>query len=151
MRAAVYLLAAVLTACSVHAVLAKPVQVQGAQSTARATSPLDFSVFRTQIEPIFLKKRPERARCYVCHSQGTPWRLQELSPGAASWNEEQSRLNFASVQRLVVPGNPKASRLLRMPLVEEAGGIHFHPGGKHWDSLDDPEVKILAAWIARAK
>ena len=120
-------------------------------STAAASSSLDFEYFRTKVEPIFLNKRPERARCYVCHSQATAFRLQALPAGTASWTEAQSRMNFEAVQRLVVPGNPRASRLMRMPLVEEAGGIHFHPGGKHFNSLEDPEAQILAAWIRGAK
>jgi hypothetical protein len=103
------------------------------------------------VQPIFLHKRPERARCYVCHSQGTPLVLEELSPGATAWNEEQSRKNFQTIRRVVVPGNVRASRLLMMPLAEEAGGISFHPGGKHWMTQDDPEFKTLAAWINGAK
>ena len=125
-----------------------------AQQPAPATAglpTLDFQYFKTRIQPILLQKRPERARCYVCHSQGTPLVIQELSPGATMWNEEQSRKNFDIIRRVVVPGNVKASRLLTMPLAEEAGGISFHPGGKHWDSQDDPEFKILAAWVNGAK
>ena len=79
--------------------------------------------------------------------QGTNFRLQELSPGATTWTEAQSRKNFEQVQRLVVPGNPAASRLLLMPLAEEVGGIHFHPGGKHFLSLTDPEWKGMADWV----
>jgi hypothetical protein len=125
-----------------------------AQQPAPATAvlpALDFQYFRTRIQPILLQKRPERARCYVCHSQGTPLVIQELSPGATMWDEEQSRKNFEIIRRVVVPGNVKASRLLMMPLAAEAGGIDFHPGGKHWDTPDDPEFKILAAWVNGAK
>jgi hypothetical protein len=34
-----------------------------------------------------------------------------------------------------------------MPLAHEAGGTEFHPGGKHWDSQNDPEWKTLADWV----
>lgn len=108
---------------------------------------LDFQTYRTTIEPIFLAPRGDHARCYACHSQGTPLRLQELSPGATSWTEEQSRVNFAAVQRVVVPGQPTLSPLLVMPLAHDAGGTEFHPGGKHFLSMDDPEVKTIVAWI----
>ena len=123
------------------------------QGTAPATGPrgLDFETFRTQVQPIFLNKRGEHARCYACHSQGTPLRLQQLSPGATSWSEEQSRANFQAMQRVVVPGQPKLSRLLLMPLAHEAGGTEFHPGGKHFMSMDEPEVKTLVAWITNVK
>ena len=34
-----------------------------------------------------------------------------------------------------------------MPLRWEAGGTTFHFGGKHWDSVNDPEWQTLAAWV----
>jgi hypothetical protein len=58
------------------------------------SSALDFEVFRTRVEPIFLAKRPGHARCISCHATGTPMRLQPLSRGATMWSEEQSRKNF---------------------------------------------------------
>ncbi len=112
---------------------------------------LDFEGFRTRVEPIFLKKRDGHARCVVCHTRATtPFRLQPLSPGSTSWNDEESRRNFEAAGRLVVPGEPLASRLLTMALAEEAGGAAFHPGGKHWESQDDPEWRILADWASAA-
>jgi hypothetical protein len=108
---------------------------------------LDYELFKTRVQPIFLDKRAGFARCYVCHSQGTPFRLQALSASSASWSEEESRKNFDAVQRLVVPGDPASSRLLMMPLATEAGGDPFHPGGKRWTSKDDPEWQMLAAWV----
>ena len=103
------------------------------------------------MQPIFLYKRKGLARCYVCHSQGTTFRLQPLAAGSASWSEEESRRNFDAARRLVIPGNPHASRLLTMPLAAEAGGVPFHPGGKHWTSQDDPEWQVLAAWVRGGK
>ena len=114
---------------------------------ALLTPELDFEAFKTRVQPVFLAKRKGLARCYVCHSQGTTFRLQPLSPGSTSWTDDESRKNFAAVRRLVVPGDPNASRLLMMPLAADAGGVAFHPGGKHWTSQDDPEWKTLAAWI----
>jgi hypothetical protein len=127
--------------------------LRGQETATAATGPrgLDFQAFRTKIEPIFLARRGDHARCYACHSQGTPLRLQEMSPGATSWTEDQSRKNFAAMQRVVVPGQPKLSRLLLMPLAHEAGGTEFHPGGKHFNTMDDAEVKTLVAWISDVK
>jgi hypothetical protein len=124
-----------------------------AQSPASAApaAALDFEFFRTKVQPIFLNHRKGLARCYACHSQGTPFRLQLLPPGSTSWDEQQSRLNFQAASRVVVPGNPVASRLLTMPLAEDAGGVPFHPGGKHWASQRDPEWQLLAAWIRGEK
>src|SRR5437660_424735 len=73
---------------------------------APAGAALDFEYFRDRVEPIFLHKRRSLARCYVCHSQGTPFRLQELAPGASSWTEDESRKNFDAARRLVNAANP---------------------------------------------
>jgi hypothetical protein len=109
---------------------------------------LDFQVFQTRIQSIFLAKREGHARCVVCHTRATtPFRLQPLAPGSASWNDEESRRNFEAAGRLVVAGDPLRSRLLTMALAEEAGGNSFHPGGKHWESQDDPEWQSLADWV----
>jgi hypothetical protein len=123
-------------------------------SAQSPTSPpgnaLDFATFRDRVQPILLDKRPGLARCYVCHSQGTPFRLERLGEGRRAWTDEETRRNFAAIQRLVIPGKPEASRLLLMPLAHEAGGTEFHPGGKRWASKSDPEWKELAQWIRNA-
>jgi hypothetical protein len=122
-------------------------QAPPASATATpAASTLDYAYFRDRVQPIFLNKRPKHARCISCHENGNP-RLQELSPGATTWDEEQSRKNFQAWQRVVVPGDPLASRLLMHPLTPEAGGDPFHAGGKHWKSQDDPEWQVLAGWV----
>jgi hypothetical protein len=107
---------------------------------------LDYEYFKTRVQPIFLARRTGHARCVACHVSGTPLRLQPLSPGSASWNEEDTRKNFEAVRRMVVPGSAK-SRLLIHPLAEEAGGDFFHNGGKHWASQNDPEWQTLKAWV----
>jgi YVTN family beta-propeller protein len=108
---------------------------------------LDFEFFRTRVQPVFTTKRQGNARCVSCHAFGTPMRLQPLPPDSGTWNEDQSRKNFEVVRLRVVPGNPEASRLLRHPLAESAGGDPHHDGGKHWTSKDDPEWQMLAAWV----
>ena len=118
-----------------------------APASAAASASLDFAAFQTTVQPVFLKKRPGLARCHVCHSQGTNFRIEPLPKGAASWDEPASRRNFDAVQRLVVPGDPLSSRLLMQPLASAAGGDPFHPGGKHWSSQDDPEWRALAEWV----
>src|SRR4051812_7706068 len=115
-------------------------------ATARPPSTPEYEFFKTRVQPIFLKKRPGNARCIICHETGQP-RLQPLSEGATTWNEEQSRKNFDAWQRVVVPGDPMASRMLMHPLAAEAGGDPFHAGGKHWTSQNDPEWQTLAAWV----
>jgi len=111
-------------------------------------SPLNYEEYRTQIEPLFLKKREGGVRCYDCHSTlTTRLRLQSFVPGDSSWTKEQSRQNFEIVSQLVAPGDPLSSRLLLHPLAQEAGGDPAHAGGKFWKSQQDPEWQMLAAWV----
>src|SRR5260370_38209163 len=84
-------------------------------------STLDFQVFKTKVEPIFLEERPGHARCYGCHT--TPNRafyLETLSPGSAEWTDQQSPRNYQNAVRLVVPAHPLSTRLLIAPLPPEA-------------------------------
>ncbi|HLH37916.1 MAG TPA: hypothetical protein VKX39_02110 [Bryobacteraceae bacterium] len=117
-----------------------------------AAQSLDFEVYRTKVEPIFLKKRPTHARCVACHVEAnTAFRLQPLPEDAKGWSEEASRKNFAVVSNLVVPGDPDKSRLLHHPLAHEAGGDVFHGGGRQFRSKDDPDYRTIADWIRAAK
>ena len=118
-----------------------------AQQPVSSSSSLDFEYFKTKVQPVLLAKREGHARCVSCHTTGTPMRFQPLSPGAAMWNEEESRKNFEVIRARVVAGNPLKSKLLTHPLAEEAGGDPSHDGGKHWMSQDDPEFQVLAAWV----
>jgi hypothetical protein len=130
-------------------------QSAGAQdATAAATPSLNYEFFKARVEPIFLKKRPGHARCYVCHSGsgdgGAPPYLEKLSPGSTSWNEEQSQRIFRRVSRLVVPGDPSQSRLVMHPLAPEAGGDYsnrVHGGGRQFESQNDPDWKIIDEWV----
>jgi hypothetical protein len=113
---------------------------------------LDFEVYRTKVEPIFLKKRPGHARCVVCHeANNSAFRLVALADKGAGWSEEQSRQNFEFVKNLVVPGNPAGSKLLIHPLAPDAGGDKFHGGGRQFPSESDPDWKTIADWISAAK
>ena len=117
-----------------------------------AAQSLDFEVFKRKVEPIFLKKRGDHARCAVCHQlSNNAFRLEKLPDGASSWTEEQSKKNFAVVSTLVVPGEPAQSRLLLQPLAPQAGGNAYHSGGWQFASKDDPDWKTLAAWVAGRK
>ena len=128
-----------------------------AQAPSSSRPSLDYEVFKTQVEPIFLKKRwPDHARCYVCHEVsrhgGGPLSLERLSPGTSFWTEEQSRHNFEVVSKLVVPGDPSLSLFLRMPLAPEAGGFaDTHQGGRQFASEDDPDWQNMKAWVLGQK
>ena len=113
---------------------------------AASAQTLDYEYFKTKVQPIFLAKRPGHARCISCHGSGTPLRLQALSPGSTTWNEQDSRKNFEAIQRVAIPGNPK-SRLLLHALEEKAGGDFYHSGGKHFASENDPEWQVLRTFV----
>src|SRR5881227_1692508 len=100
--------------------------IVGAQS-------LDYQMYKTTVEPIFLKKRPTHARCVVCHASANhAFRLEPLNKGAATWTDAQSRKNFDTVSHLVRPGEPLSSVLLIQPLARSAGGAEFHSGGRQF-------------------
>jgi hypothetical protein len=116
-----------------------------------AAQSLDFEIYRTRVAPIFLKKRPGHARCVACHSaNNSTFHLQALPEGVTAWTLEQSKQNFESVSRLVKPGDPAASRLLKHPLAEEAGG-EFHSGGQQFKSQSDPDWQTIADWVRGKK
>ena len=123
-----------------------------AQQSASSQPPasLDFELFKEKVQPIFLNKRPGHARCFACHEHRSP-PLAPLSSGASTWNEEQSRQNFAVWKQFVSPGNPLKSKMLLHPLTTAAGGDAFHAGGKHWTSQNDPEWRVLASWVRGEK
>ena len=117
-------------------------------NTMASASPLDFEVFKTKVQPILTSPRKGNARCMACHSRGGGNAyLEPMTPGSTTYTDEQSRRNFERVSRLVVPGEPLKSILLTNPLATEAGGSHWHGGGKHWQSQDSPEWQTLAAWV----
>ena len=117
----------------------------------QAAPALDYDVFKNKVQPLLAEKRPGHARCITCHSTGTAFRLQPLPKGRTSYTDDESRKNFEAAARVVLPGVPTKSCLLTMPLAHEAGGTEFHPGGKHWESQTDPEWKVLAEWVNRAR
>jgi hypothetical protein len=113
------------------------------QPTAAA---LDYEYFKKNVQPIFLKKRPGHARCVACHIGATPMPLQPMAKGSAGWTEEETKKNFAAVQKVAAAGNAK-SMLLIHPLDESAGGDFYHSGGKHWSSQSDPEWQLLRNFV----
>jgi hypothetical protein len=124
----------------------------GSQPAASSAAPpsLNYEFFKAKVEPVFLTKRPGHARCVVCHTfNNAPFHLVPLSPGSATWNEEQSRRNFQLVQKVVVPGY-EGSKLVTHPLAEEAGGDPHHGGGQQFASKDDPAWATLKAFVLGA-
>jgi hypothetical protein len=121
-------------------------------SSLAAAQSLDFDVYRTRVEPIFSKQREGHARCVVCHSESNhAFNLQAWGQQTKSFTEEQSRLNFQMISKLVTPGNPERSILLLHPLAKEAGGDEFHSGGRQFQSKGDLDWQTIAAWVRGTK
>jgi hypothetical protein len=121
------------------------------QTASKADPALDYDYFKATVEPVFLAKREGHTRCVVCHTvNNAPLRLVPLSPGATSWNDQQSRQNFVLIQKVVVPGW-EGSKLVTHPLLEEAGGDPHHGGGQQFTSQNDPEWQTLKAFVLGAK
>lgn len=139
-----------------------PEDETGAEAVAAATG-LDLEYYVANVEPIFTRARggfavesPGGPSCVMCHTWQTnaPLKLEPLeaaSDGRTSWTEEQSQRNFVEVARLVTPGNPDDSRLLKAPLARSAGGRGQHTGGTFWETKADPEWQALAEWVEMAE
>ena len=121
------------------------------QPASSSTVVLDFEFFKTEVQPIFVEKRPGFTRCVVCHAEGRVAFLEPLSANATVWDDDQSRRNFEAVSRLVTPGDPLTSRLLMHPLEPAAGGDEFHNGGRQFVSQEDPRFRKIAAWVRGEK
>jgi hypothetical protein len=113
---------------------------------------LDYSYYKSHVEPIFLAKKDGYTRCVVCHeNSNNNFHLEKLEPSANAWTEEQSRRNFEMVAKLVNPGDPESSLLTQHPLAPEAGGHAFHSGGRQFESKNDKNWKTLVAFVNGAK
>jgi hypothetical protein len=134
-------------------VLVVGVSLRNAQSqptSSAGAASLNYEFFKTKVEPVFLEKRAGHTRCVVCHTtNNAPFHLVPLSPGATSWNEEQSRQNFELIQRVAAPGILD-SPLVKHPLAQEAGGDPHHGGGQQFASQDDPDWQALKAFVTGA-
>ena len=97
-------------------------------------------------------KRVYESRCIVCHGgANNAMRLTPLQSGATNFTEDQSKTNFETVSRIVVPGKPMESHFLIHPLQPEFGGGLYHSGGRQFETTDDPDWKAMAAWVNGAK
>jgi hypothetical protein len=115
-----------------------------------AAPSLNFDFFKNKVEAVFLEKRPGHTRCVVCHTtNNAPFHLVPLSPGATTWNDQQSQQNFQLIQRVAVPGVAD-SPLVKHPLALEAGGDPHHGGGQQFTSQSDPDWQTLKAFVLGA-
>jgi hypothetical protein len=132
-----------------NVIAASAVLVVAALAAQQPAAPaLDYEYFKKNVQPVFVKKRVGHAKCTSCHGgEGSPvFALQPLAKGSTTWTEEETRKNFAAIQKVAIAGNAK-SMLLIHPLDESAGGDFYHSGGKHWTSQSDPEWQLLRNFV----
>jgi len=151
-RASSYLVVAAATLLAAAAgSLGHAANAPAAPKAAAKGVTLDYEFFKTRVQPVFLTKREGRTRCYVCHSNNNvAFHVVPLSPGATSWNEEQSRRNFLMIEQVAQAGNLD-SPILKHPLDEKAGGDPHHGGGQQFLSQNDPAWQTLRAFIMGQK
>ena len=109
--------------------------------------PVDFEFFRTCVQNVFATPREGHIRCSNCHGGGLMGFAPVPGGDRSTWNEEEARQAFRVISRLIVAGNPVQSRFLLKPLHPDGGGSYAHNGVRRWQSRDDPEWQMLAAWV----
>jgi hypothetical protein len=108
---------------------------------------LDFEFYRACVQEVVMgNPRPGQLPCAACHSGGTIGFAPRPANGT-SWSDAEARRGFDVISRLVLPGNPEESRWLLKPLHPDGGGSYTHNGVRRWQTRDDPEWQMLAAWV----
>ena len=116
------------------------------QFTPPAEPELDFEFYSTCVQEMIRSPRYGQLSCTVCHAGGAIGFAPRPANGTA-WTEQEARRGFAVAQSLIVPGNPIQSRWMLKPLHLDGGGSYTHNGPRRWQSRDDPEWQMLAAWV----
>ena len=109
--------------------------------------PVDFEFFRACVQNVFATPREGHIRCSNCHGGGQIGFAPVPGDGRTQWSEEEARQAFRVIARLIVAGNPVQSRFLLKPLHPDGGGSYAHNGPRRWQTRDDPEWQMLAAWV----
>ena len=113
---------------------------------AKAEPPVDFEFFRACVQPMFANPREGHIQCSNCHAAGLIGFAPAPQDGKA-WSDQEAKRAFATVTRLIIPGNPEQSRFLLKPLHPDGGGSYTHNGPRRWPTRNDPEWQLLAQWV----
>ena len=113
---------------------------------AAAEPTLDFEFFQACVQRVFAVPREGHIRCSNCHAAGLIG-FAPVPQSGSGWSEAEAKRAFQTISRLVIPGNPEQSRFLLKPLHPDGGGSYTHNGPRRWQTRDDPEWRMLAAWV----
>ena len=114
---------------------------------AEVETAVDFEFYNACVLPNVLSVgNYGQLACTSCHSGGQAG-FAPRGAGGGGLTEARARQGFATLQRLIVPGDPDQSRFLLKPLHPDGGGTYAHNGVRRWQTRSDPEWQTLAAWI----
>jgi hypothetical protein len=116
------------------------------QFTPAPEPTLDFAFYNSCIQEMYRNPRYGQLSCQECHAGGFTGFAPRAANGTA-WTEQEARRGYDAIQRLILPGNPVQSRWLLKPLHPDGGGSYTHNGVRRWQSRDDPEWLMMAAWV----
>jgi len=116
------------------------------QFTPRPQPTLDFEFYRSCVQQMYQTPRYGQLSCQQCHAGGFAGFAPRAANGTA-WTEQEARRGFEAIQRVILPGDPVQSRWLLKPLHPDGGGSYTHNGVRRWQSRDDPEWQMMAAWV----
>ena len=114
---------------------------------AAAEPALDFEFFRSCVQKVFMTPREGHIPCSNCHGGGGLAGFAPVPQSGSEWNDQEAKRAFQTFSRVILPGNPDQSRFLLKMLHPDAGGSYTHNGPRRFQSRDDPEYRMLAAWI----
>jgi hypothetical protein len=117
---------------SARALIGVPVLAALAVSTAITAAPtapkLDYEFFKSRVEPVFLTKRPDHARCYVCHVESNnAFRLDSFHPGRVPGPRNNRAATLRWSRHSSTRGIPIQADCCFIPLPPKAAAMCFTP------------------------
>jgi hypothetical protein len=117
---------------------------------------LSLSTFRDKVNPLFYQAGEDGHSCVQCHANHTVLRIAE--PDAKQSSEDALIVNYNSALKVVNPGDPESSLILRKPRSPRGqGGADAssptgltHVGGPRWASAEHPAYRAILAWLREA-
>ncbi len=119
----------------------------------RARRP-SLAAFRERVNPLLYQPGEDGTSCAKCHATHSILRVSEAGPG----DESALIINYQSALKVVNPGDPESSLLLRKPASPQGqGGADpssptglTHVGGPRWEGPDHPAYRAILAWVREA-
>ena len=115
---------------------------------------LGLSTFRSKVNPLFYQAGEDGFSCARCHATHSVLRIGEVAPGQGS-GIESLMINYNSALKVVNPGDPEASLLLRKPRSPLGQGSPdpssptglTHVGGPRWEGVEHPAYRAILQWL----